>query len=204
MDVKSADVNDYLKDAAGGDFSAKDFRTWNATVLAAMALAVSGRPPCHKTARKRAIKRAIDETARYLGNTPAVCRASYIDPRVFDRFSGGLTIAGVLPELIDPDAEWPEIQPAVEEGVLELIAGNENATAWRLPGGGLRRSRPASLSWLSARRSNRETCICETPIFSAISDWVRSSMKRSLRISCSRSGSPLKAGAMASPSSTSS
>jgi len=130
VDVKSADVNAYLQDAAGGDFSAKDFRTWNATVLAAVALAVSGEAAhATKTARKRAIKRAIDETARYLGNTPAVCRASYIDPRVFDRFSGGLTIAGVLPELMDPDAEWPEIQPTVEEGVLELIAGNENATA---------------------------------------------------------------------------
>jgi len=50
-----------------------------------------------------------------------VCRASYIDPRVFDRFDGGLTIAGVLPELVDPDAEWPDIQPSVEQGVLDLI-----------------------------------------------------------------------------------
>ena len=117
VDVKSADVNEYLKDAAGGDFSAKDFRTWNATVLAAMALAPSGEAAmASKTARKRAIKRAVDETARYLGNTPAVCRASYIDPRVFDRFSGGLTISGVLPELVDPDTDWPEIQPTVEAG----------------------------------------------------------------------------------------
>jgi hypothetical protein len=58
-----------------------------------------------------------------------VCRASYIDPRVFDRFDGGLTIAGVLPELIDADAEWPEIQPSVEEGVLDLIAQNEDSPA---------------------------------------------------------------------------
>ena len=95
-----------------------------------MALAVSGEAArATKTARRRAIKRAIDETARYLGNTPAVCRASYIDPRVFDRFDGGLTIAGVLPELMDPDAEWPEIQPTVEEGVLDLIAGDEDAPA---------------------------------------------------------------------------
>ena len=87
-----------------------------------------------KTARKRAIKRAVDETARYLGNTPAVCRASYIDPRVFDRFSGGLTIAGVLPELMDPDAEWPEIQPSVEEGVLDLIAGGRGRARGRRRG----------------------------------------------------------------------
>lgn len=130
VDVKSADVNEYLQDAVGEDFSAKDFRTWNATVLAAVALAPSAKAArATKTARRRAIKRAIDETARYLGNTPAVCRASYIDPRVFDRFSGGLTIAGVLPDLMDPDDEWPEIQPAVEQGVLDLIAGDEDAPA---------------------------------------------------------------------------
>ena len=71
---------------------AKDFRTWSATVLAALALAVSG--PAHgaKTSRKRAITRAIKETAHYLGNTPAVCRASYIDPRIFDAFRGGLVL----------------------------------------------------------------------------------------------------------------
>ena len=130
VDVKSADVNEYLKAAAGGDFTAKDFRTWNATVLAALALAPSGEAAmASKTARKRAVKRAIDETARYLGNTPAVCRASYIDPRVFDRFQGGLTIAGVLPELVDPDTDWPEIQPTIEEGVLALIADDEEADA---------------------------------------------------------------------------
>ena len=86
------DINDYLKEATGDDFSAKDFRTWSATVLAALALAVSG--PAHgtKTSRKRAITRAIKETAHYLGNTPAVCRASYIDPRVFDAYRGGLVL----------------------------------------------------------------------------------------------------------------
>ena len=130
VDVKSADVNEYLKVATGGDFSAKDFRTWNATVLAALALAPTAEAArASKTARKRAVKRAIDEVARYLGNTPAVCRASYIDPRIFDRFDGGLTIAGVLPELVDPDTDWPEIQPTIEEGVLDLIAADESSPA---------------------------------------------------------------------------
>lgn len=130
VDVKSADVNEYLQQAAGGDFSAKDFRTWNATVLATVALAVSGEAAlASKTARKRAIRRAVDETARHLGNTPAVCRASYIDPRIFDRFSGGLTIAGVLPELMEGQADWPEIQPSVERGVLDLIAEDQDAPA---------------------------------------------------------------------------
>jgi DNA topoisomerase IB len=130
VDVKSADVNEYLKEAAGGSFTAKDFRTWNATVLAAVALAVSGEAAlASKTARKRAIKRAVDETARYLGNTPAVCRASYIDPRIFDRFDSGLTIAGVLPELMNDNADWPDIQPTVEAGVLDLIAEDEGSPA---------------------------------------------------------------------------
>jgi DNA topoisomerase I len=130
VDVKSADVNAYVKEAAGGAFTAKDFRTWNATVLAAVALAVSGPAAgASKTARKRAQKRAVDEVSRYLGNTPAVCRASYIDPRVFDRFDGGLTIGGLLPELIDEDGGWPEIQPTVEAGVLDLLAENVDAEA---------------------------------------------------------------------------
>jgi DNA topoisomerase-1 len=130
VDVKSADVNEYIKDASQGDFSAKDFRTWGATVLAAMALAVSGPAAgASKTARKRAIKRSIDETARFLGNTPAVCRASYIDPRVFDRFDGGLTIGGVLGELVEDDGGWPNIQRSVEEAVIDLIAGDEESPA---------------------------------------------------------------------------
>ncbi|MGI8844672.1 MAG: DNA topoisomerase IB, partial [Thermoleophilaceae bacterium] len=114
IDVKSADINAYVKDASDGDFSAKDFRTWNATVLAAIALAVSGEAADGpKTARKRAAKRAVDEVARYLGNTPAVSKASYIDPRVFDRFDGGLTVGGVLPDLLDEDGGWPAIQPTL-------------------------------------------------------------------------------------------
>src|SRR3954447_20121073 len=73
-DLKSADINAYIKDVTGGDFSAKDFRTWNATVLAAMALGVSGQVAAEgsKAARKRAINRAVKEVAGYLGNTPAV------------------------------------------------------------------------------------------------------------------------------------
>jgi DNA topoisomerase I len=129
VDVKSSDVNQYVKDAAGGDFSSKDFRTWSGTVLAAVALAVSGMAARSESSRKRAKTRAVKEVARYLGNTPAVCRASYIDPRVFDRFDGGLTIGGVLPELIDDTSPWPDVQGAVEEAVLDLIAGDRSSQA---------------------------------------------------------------------------
>ena len=130
VDVKSSDINEYVKDALGGDFSAKDFRTWGATVLAAVALAVSG-PVAQgsKTSRKRAKTRAVKEVARYLGNTPAVCRASYIDPRVFDRYDGGLTIGGVLTELAEDTGAWPDLQPTIERAVLDLIAEEDRSPA---------------------------------------------------------------------------
>jgi DNA topoisomerase-1 len=129
VDVKSDDINQYVKDATGGDFSSKDFRTWSGTVLAAVALAVSGMAAASKTSRKRAKTRAVKEVARYLGNTPAVCRASYIDPRVFDRFDGGITIGGVLPELIEDIGPWPNVQGAVEEAVLDLIEDDRSSAA---------------------------------------------------------------------------
>ena len=98
VDVKSLDINTYVKDATGGDFTAKDFRTWNATMLAAMALAVSA-GATSLSARKRAVTRAMKEVAHYLGNTPAVCRSSYVDPRVIDRYHDGETIAASLADL---------------------------------------------------------------------------------------------------------
>jgi DNA topoisomerase I len=128
-DLKSPDINAYVKEATGGDFSAKDFRTWSGTVLAAVALSVSGMASTSKTARKRAKARAVKEVARYLGNTPAVCRASYIDPRVFDRFDGGLTISRALPELMEDTAAWPDVQQAVEEAVLDLLAYDRGSEA---------------------------------------------------------------------------
>jgi DNA topoisomerase I len=124
VDVRSPDINQYLKDVIGLDVSAKDFRTWNATVLAAVALAVSGVARGTKTGRKRAVTRAIKEVAHYLGNTPAVARASYIDPRIFDRFNDGLTID---PTIAVTRSDEPAIQGAVEEAVLDLI--DENADA---------------------------------------------------------------------------
>jgi DNA topoisomerase-1 len=121
-DLKSTDINVYVKEVTGGDFSAKDFRTWSATVLAAVALAVSGPAAARgtATARKRAINRAVKEVAHYLGNTPAVARASYIDPRVFDRFDGGLTIGGVLTELGE-EGDIGSLQGPAEEAVLDLL-----------------------------------------------------------------------------------
>jgi DNA topoisomerase IB len=129
VDVKSADINEYVKDVAGEEFSAKDFRTWSGTVLAAVALAVSGPAQGTKSSRKRAKARAVKEVARYLGNTPTVARTSYIDPRVFDRFDGGLTIAGVLPELAEETGAWPDLQGAIEGAVLDLLEKDTSSPA---------------------------------------------------------------------------
>ena len=93
-DVTAADINDYLREISGSDFTAKDFRTWNATVLAAVGLAVSEHAESDR-AQQRAITRAVREVAGYLGNTPAVARASYIDPRVIERYQDGITARGI-------------------------------------------------------------------------------------------------------------
>ncbi len=124
VDVRSADINAYLKQATGQDFSAKDFRTWGATVLAAVAVAVAA-PATSKTARQRVVTRAVKEVAFYLGNTPAVARAAYIDPRVFDRYQDGLTIGGAL-EQLGGDADDTAIQGPVEVAVIDLIEGHES------------------------------------------------------------------------------
>ncbi len=119
-DIKSPDINEYLKTITGLDVSAKDFRTWGATVIAAVALAVTDPSVESKTARKRAIMRAVKEVAYYLGNTPAVARASYIDPRVFDRYRDGITIRPALGE-IAADTDETAIQGPAERAVLELL-----------------------------------------------------------------------------------
>jgi DNA topoisomerase IB len=124
VDVKAADINAYLKEAAGGDFSAKDFRTWNATVLAAVGLAARSveSPPKTKTARKRIANAVVKDVAHYLSNTPAVCRASYIDPRVFDRFDSGTLLRTTLPRVI-ADAGPGEFvdRERIERAVIRLL-----------------------------------------------------------------------------------
>jgi DNA topoisomerase IB len=99
-------------------------------VLAAVALAVSGEVAKSATGRKRAISRAVQEVSHYLGNTPAVCRASYIDPRVFDRYQTGWTISGALEQLgEDRSFGEPSTQGAIEEAVLDLLVNNKASDA---------------------------------------------------------------------------
>ena len=92
VDVTSDDVNDYIQDAAGGDFTAKDFRTWTGTVLAAWTLDELGGTD---GAPKKQLVSAIESVAKELGNTPAVCRACYVHPEVMDAHLDGTLRRGL-------------------------------------------------------------------------------------------------------------
>jgi DNA topoisomerase I len=120
-DVRSDDINEYLKRQLGEDFSAKDFRTWNATVMAAVTLAVDGREATTKTARKRAINGSVRAVSELLGNTPAVARRSYIDPRVFDRYLSGWTVAAALERIPELDVADDRVRTQVERAVVDLL-----------------------------------------------------------------------------------
>ena len=84
-DVTSGDVNDYLREISGADFTAKDFRTWAGTVLAAQELKQAARFDTQRQA-KRNVARALEKVAGQLGNTPAVCRKCYVHPAIIDRY----------------------------------------------------------------------------------------------------------------------
>jgi DNA topoisomerase I len=130
IDVKSIDINQYIKEITGVNFSAKDFRTWNATVLAAAFIAPLSLAATSETAKKRAISTVIKDVANYLGNTPAVCRSSYIDPRVFDRFRSGWTIIGAIDSLGE-DIDYGDVAThgAIEEAVIDLLTDNKDSPA---------------------------------------------------------------------------
>jgi DNA topoisomerase IB len=127
--LRSEEINEYLKAHLGEEFSAKDFRTWNATTLAAVSLATDGREASSKTARKRAVDRSVRAVATLLGNTPAVARRSYIDPRVFDRYQSGWTIAGALNRMEDLDPAKDRVRNRIEKAVIDLLTENRESPA---------------------------------------------------------------------------
>jgi DNA topoisomerase IB len=122
VDLDAAGVNQYIKRHSGGEFTAKDFRTWNATVLATVALAGS-EPKASRPRRERTVRETVKTVAAYLGNAPAVSRASYIDPRVIDRYHAGATIAEAIEELPSggPNLANNRTRARIEDAVLELL-----------------------------------------------------------------------------------
>ena len=117
-DLDSAQVNDYVRRATGMDATAKDFRTWHATVIAAASLAASEEPGTTQASRKRAEVAAMKEVAEFLGNTPALARSSYVDPRVVDAYEEGRTIASAGRRKVATPAER---QTILERAVLRLL-----------------------------------------------------------------------------------
>jgi DNA topoisomerase-1 len=117
-DVRSDDVNAYIQDRIGERFSAKDFRTWHGTVLAAVELAAEG-PPASRSAAERSIGAAVRRVAEALGNTPAVCRSSYVDPRLLDRYRDGATID---PRPARDGGISPRGRSRIEREVLNLLS----------------------------------------------------------------------------------
>ncbi|HEY7396911.1 MAG TPA: hypothetical protein VH538_01300 [Gaiellaceae bacterium] len=117
VDLHADDINAFIKTVCGGDFSAKDFRTWHATVLAAASLARSDEPTT-KAGRNRALTEAAETVAEALGNTPAISKTSYIDPRVFDLYRSGTTISRRSANRLFEQGE----HDAAERAVIRLLA----------------------------------------------------------------------------------
>jgi DNA topoisomerase I len=119
--LHSHQVNNYIAMRSGGHFTAKEFRTWNATVLMALVLANAG-PSQDQRSRQRVIGASVREVARWLGDTPAVTRGFYIDPRVISRYEaeGELSAIPVLPAVLPAPAE-------AEAAVATLLAGTGEA-----------------------------------------------------------------------------
>jgi DNA topoisomerase-1 len=127
--IRSEQISDYLKGLIGDEYTAKDFRTWNATVLAAVSLAADGRGASSKRARKRAMDGAVRGVAEVLGNTPAVARRSYIDPRVFDRYLSGWTIGGELDRIGSLTGPDDRRRSRLERAVLDLLRDDRASPA---------------------------------------------------------------------------
>ncbi|MFJ9389591.1 DNA topoisomerase IB [Nocardioides sp. NPDC101246] len=118
-------VNDYMREVSGLEVSAKDFRTWHATVLAALALAedpgaADRATPTARSRRKQQVA-AVKEVADYLGNTPAIARSSYVDPRVLELHEQGRTIR--VRDGVGTDAQAH--QAAAERAVLRLLSQDD-------------------------------------------------------------------------------
>jgi DNA topoisomerase I len=132
--ITPRDVNDYIKAATGPEFSAKDFRTWGGSLLAAVRLAEIGQAQDERQARRNIVQ-AVKQVAEHLGNTPTVCRSCYIHPAVIERYAEGITLEAFRPKRI---RRIRRLQPEYEPEELALLklfransktAGGEKAQA---------------------------------------------------------------------------
>jgi DNA topoisomerase-1 len=118
--VGSSDVNDYLRTITGEDYTAKDFRTWSGTVLAALALQEFEKVDSEAQAKKNVV-RAIESVAEKLGNTPSVCRKCYVHPAVLDAYMDGTMLEGLRARAEEKLVkELHDLQPE-EAAVLAML-----------------------------------------------------------------------------------
>jgi len=122
VNVTRQHINDYIREVMGEKFSAKDFRTWAGTLVCACALARQGCEPGEpSTRRKRKVVQAVKETADLLGNTPAVCRSSYICPEIIQSFERGKTISKYFGSLNELTAYRGRKLHAAERSLLNFM-----------------------------------------------------------------------------------
>jgi DNA topoisomerase IB len=117
-EIRAEDINRRFQELTAPGFTAKDLRTWHATVLAAVIIA-GEEPPKSETGRRRTEKAVMKEVAEQLGNTPAVARRSYVDPRVLTAWEEGRTIERALHKAVGKPME--EVRPQIERAVVRLL-----------------------------------------------------------------------------------
>lgn len=120
--IKAKEINDYLKGITAPEFSAKDFRTWGGTLLAALELAEIGAADDDKLLKKNIVK-AVKKVAEQLGNTPSVCRSSYIHPKVIKSYENGKTLAEFTKKKNRKINRKAKIEPE-EEALIKLFQAN--------------------------------------------------------------------------------
>lgn len=131
-DVTSTEINGYVKEIVGGEVSAKDFRTWHGTVIAAVELAERLASATTDSKRKRAVSAAMKDVSSYLGNTPTVARKSYVDPRLIDLFNDGITIDPAL-AVGKRDLAGGTTHGKIERAVHELLTTSKRTLRKELP-----------------------------------------------------------------------
>ncbi|RZI44646.1 DNA topoisomerase IB [Herbaspirillum sp. HC18] len=139
--VDSSEVNDYLRDITGEDYTAKDFRTWSGTVLAAMALQEYERFDSEAQAKKNVV-RAIESVAERLGNTPSICRKCYVHPAVIESYLDGTMLEAMRKQAHEELAHGLPALGAEEAAVLALLQERLERAAGQKQPAGKRKRRP--------------------------------------------------------------